>query len=112
MTGFMSVHLAKCLRFTLGRFTNRWASEEELNKPKLLKENKFPKDVPAQWNVLRWQYESPLLREMKSREMEMRMRTQQLQSVGVSAQELRVDAATEGRIISLDRDFIWLGAAV
>jgi len=46
---------------------------------------------------------------MKNREMEMRMRSQQ-QSVSVIAQELRVDAAMEGRVMSLDRDFIWLGA--
>ncbi|PQE05348.1 hypothetical protein CJF31_00008860 [Rutstroemia sp. NJR-2017a BVV2] len=106
MTGFMSVHLAKCLRFTLGRFTNRWASEEELNKPKLLKEHKFPQDLPAQWSVLRWQYTSPLLQEMKNRELATRMRAQ--------SQELRVEAAVEveleRRVMSLDRDFVWLGA--
>ncbi|ESZ94252.1 hypothetical protein SBOR_5386 [Sclerotinia borealis F-4128] len=63
-------HIAKFARFSLGRFTNRWANEEELNKPSILKDNKMPKDVPAQWNVLRWQYQSELLMEIKSMDME------------------------------------------
>ncbi|KAJ8068555.1 hypothetical protein OCU04_002270 [Sclerotinia nivalis] len=62
-------HIAKLARFSLGRLTNRWANEEELNKPAILKDNKIPKDVPAQWNVLRWQYQSELLMEIKSRDM-------------------------------------------
>lgn len=38
----------------------------------------MPKDVPAQWNVLRWQYQSELLMEIKSRDME-RARQPQVQ---------------------------------
>ncbi|KAB8300558.1 hypothetical protein EYC80_000717 [Monilinia laxa] len=78
VVGNFTPHIAKFARFSLGRFTNRWANEEELNKPAILKENKMPKDVPAQWNVLRWQYQSELLMEIKNRDME-RARQQQVQ---------------------------------
>lgn len=46
------------------------------SKPAILKENKIPKDVPAQWSVLRWQYQSELLLEIKSRDMERAMQQQ------------------------------------
>ncbi|ATZ47706.1 hypothetical protein BCIN_03g00170 [Botrytis cinerea B05.10] len=71
-------HIAKFARFSLGRFTNRWANEEELNKPAILKENRIPKNVPAQWNVLRWQYQSELLMEIKNKDTE-KTRQQQAQ---------------------------------
>ncbi|KAF7864367.1 hypothetical protein EAF04_006501 [Stromatinia cepivora] len=35
--------IAKLARFSLGRFTNHWANEEELNKPAILKDKKFPR---------------------------------------------------------------------